>query len=128
MKRFYILVSLLFVLILVGGVVVFSKKSSAPTEDIPLPESYEYFWGEGCTHCAKVEEFLSSWENIEKVEIDKKEVYNNTENVALFRSRAQYCELANNQVGVPFLFTPDGECIIGDTPIIDYFADLEFEE
>ena len=130
MKRFPLLVGFVSILIIIGGVLIFSNNSTdnPETTSPPLPDSYEYYWGEGCPHCANVEEFLSTWENRDKVQIDKKEVYNNQDNIGLFKSRAEFCKLPNNQVGVPFLFTPEGECVVGDTPIINLFKQIKFEE
>ncbi len=130
MKRFPLLVGLVLILIIIGGVLLFSNDSTNnPGANPPtLPDSYEYYWGEGCPHCTNVEEFLNSWENRDKVQIDKKEVYKNQDSIDLFKSRVEYCKLPNNQIGVPFLFTPEGKCVVGDTPIISLFEQLEFEE
>ena len=112
-----------------GGIFIFSKQDS-PEESTPPPNptGYEYFWGQGCSHCAEVDEFLSTWEDKDKLELEKKEVYSNRANASLMRQRANACGLPSNQVGVPFLFTPEGECLTGDTPIIDFFENMSFEE
>lgn len=130
MKRFPLLVGFVSILIIIGGVIIFSNNSTDNPEATPppLPDFYEYYWGEGCPHCASVEEFFSTWENRDKVRVDKKEIYKNKDNIDLFKSRAEFCKLSNNQVGVPFLFTPEGECIVGDTPIINLFEQIIFEE
>ncbi len=130
MKRFPLLVGLVSILIIIGGALIFSNDSDSNSDTTPpnLPDSYEYYWGEGCPHCANVEDFLSAWENRDRVQIDKKEVYKDQGNIDLFKSRAEYCNLPNNQVGVPFLFTPEGECVVGDTPIINLFEQIQFEE
>ena len=130
MKRFPLLVGFVSILIIIGGVFIFSNNSKDVTEATPpnLPDSYEYYWGDGCPHCANVEEFIETWENKDKVQIDKKEVYKDQANIALFKSRTEYCKLSNNQIGVPFLFTPDGECFVGDTPIIERLKQIEFKE
>jgi glutaredoxin len=130
MKRFSLLVGLVSILIIIGGVFLFSGNSSNNSDASPpdLPDSYEYYGGEGCPHCANVEKFFDTWENRDKIQIDKKEVYKDQDNIDLFKSRVEYCNLPNSRVGVPFLFTPEGECVIGDTPIISLFEQLEFEE
>jgi glutaredoxin len=130
MKRFPLLVGLVSILIIIGGALIFSNDSANNSDTTPpnLPDSYEYYWGEGCPHCANVEDFLNTWENKDRVQIDKKEVYKDQDNIDLFKSRAEYCNLPNNQVGVPFLFTPEGECVVGDTPIINLFEQIQFEE
>ncbi|MBQ2600278.1 glutaredoxin family protein [bacterium] len=44
-----------------------------------------YFYGNGCSHCAKVEKFFEK-ENIEKkYNIDMREIYFNRDNVLLFQ-------------------------------------------
>lgn len=130
MKHFPLLVGLASILIIIGGVLIFSNNATNNPEANPpnLPDYYEYYGGEGCPHCANVEEFLSTWENRDKVRIEIKEVYKNQDNIDLFKSRVEYCKLPNNQVGVPFLFTPEGECVVGDTPIINLFEQMQFEE
>jgi len=127
MKRFPLIIGVTTVLIILLGIFLLSRKPGGEPVVNPLPSNYEYFWGEGCPHCANVTEFLDSWENADKVEVNKKEVYEDKENAALLLSRAQSCNLPNNQIGVPFLFTPEGKCFIGDTPIISFFEQLEFE-
>ncbi len=125
MKRFFLPGTIILtILAIIGGVFFFSKPQNQ-TSNLQLPTSYEYYWGDGCPHCAVVEEFLNSWENKDKVQIDKKETWNNRENANLLNQRAKSCSIRPSEVGVPFLFTPDGKCITGDTPIIDYFKSLE---
>ena len=124
MKRFFLPGTIILtILAIIGGVFFFSKKEEPKV--LSLPSSYEYFWGDGCPHCAVVEEFLNSWEGKDKVAIDKKETWSNRENANLLNERVKYCNIRPSEVGVPFLFTPEGKCITGDTPIIDYFKSLE---
>ena len=124
MKKFFLpAVGALTLLIIVGGILFFSKETPKPTP-LPLPTSYEYFWGDGCPHCEVVDEFFSSWENRDKVEIDKKEVWSSAANAKILQERATYCGIRPSEVGVPFLFTPEGKCLSGDAPIIDFFKNL----
>ena len=127
MKKFFLpLIGIATLIIIFGGIFLFSNQKSTPVAPTPLPTTYEYFWGNGCPHCAIVEEFLSSWEGRDKVQIDKKEVWSNRQNAALMRERATYCGLPLKNLGVPFLFTPEGKCIGGDEPIIEFFKELKF--
>ena len=124
MKKFFLpLLGVATLIIIFGGIFLFSKDK--PAESAPLPSAYEYFWGDGCPHCANVEEFFSTWENRDKVSIDKKEVWNDKKNALLMRERAAYCKLPLNNLGVPFLFTPEGKCIGGDELIIQHFKELK---
>lgn len=125
MKKFFLaFIGAVTLLIIVGGVFLFSKETPKSTP-LPLPTSYEYFWGEGCPHCAVVDEFFSTWEGRDKVAIDKKEVWGKAANAKILQERAAYCGIRPSDVGVPFLFTLDGKCLSGDEPIINFFKSLE---
>jgi glutaredoxin len=121
-NKFLLLTLLGTFIIIVFGVVVLSKSSSPP---LPLPVSYEYFWGEGCPHCANVDDFLETWDKKDQIQVEKKEVYQNKENANYLAQRAAYCKLNTNNIGIPFLFTPEGECLTGDEPIIEFFKSLK---
>ena len=124
MKKFFLPFVLLAILvIIIGGVLLSSKQEKQ--EPLPLPSSYEYFWGDGCPHCAVVEEFLNSWEKKDLVKIEKKEVWKNAANAKYLEQRAESCGYKPSEIAVPFLFTPEGKCLVGDKPIITFFETLE---
>lgn len=79
------------------------------------------YYGEGCPHCAIVENYLKS--NPPKFNIEKKEVYYNKNNQNDLMAKAKICGMPLNQIGVPFLWNGE-ECILGDEPIINYFKNL----
>jgi nitrogen fixation/metabolism regulation signal transduction histidine kinase len=77
------------------------------------------FYGDGCPHCANVENFINSNGVLGKTSLIEKEVYNNKDNFNEFSEKAKLCGIDSNSLVVPFLW--DGsQCILGDTPIIDY--------
>ncbi|MCX6795827.1 MAG: hypothetical protein NT165_03850 [Candidatus Falkowbacteria bacterium] len=77
------------------------------------------FYGNTCSHCKKVEEYLQS--NPSKVKYRFLEVYDNKENANLMISKAKLCGLNSDNVGIPFLY--DGKkCLSGDQDIIDWFS------
>ncbi len=123
MKKFLIPLLATTILIIIGG--IFLRSNNQAPKPSSLPSGYEYFWGDGCPHCAKVEAFLATWDKADKVKIDKFEVWKNPINAQKMAQRAATCNVSQSDLGVPFLFTPDGKCIIGDTPIIDYFKNLK---
>jgi len=92
-----------------------TTQNSSPTNKLVL------FYGDGCPHCALVEDYLK--ENPPKFNLEKKEVYYNKINQQELVMRAKTCGLPQNEIGVPFLWTGSG-CIIGDQPIINYFKQL----
>lgn len=82
------------------------------------------YYGDGCPHCAKVEEFIKA-NNVEaKVKFERKEVFNHPDNSADMSVKYRLCEkgiLKPTSMGVPFLYT-GGRCYSGDQEIINYFA------
>ncbi len=104
------------------GAFYFSK--TKPSE-IKLPTGYEYYWGDGCPHCANVAAFLESWDKKDKINLQKLEVWSNPTNAKLMQERYSYCKVDKTQMGVPLLFTPDGKCLVGDVPIIDFLKNIQ---
>ncbi|PID86440.1 hypothetical protein CSB08_00455 [Candidatus Gracilibacteria bacterium] len=83
--------------------------------------SYKYFYGNGCPHCLKVERFMEKNDIEDKIDIEKKEVYNSPENRYLFIETAENIGININELGVPFLVSDDGkEYFFGDKDIIDF--------
>lgn len=121
MKKFAVIVGAITLLLIVGRAFLFSNSQDSSFQ---LPTSYEYFWGDGCPHCANVEEFFDAWEKKDQININKLEVWSSAANANLMRQRAKYCSLDTSKLGVPFLFTPEGKCLTGDTEIIDFFKSL----
>ena len=124
MKKFFLPFLLLATFIIIAAGVSLFSRQKPETVSLPLPSSYEYFWGDGCPHCTVVADFFLSWEGRDKVQIEKMEVWGNPENAKRLQERATYCGLKPSEVGVPFLFTPEGKCLSGDEPIINLFKSL----
>ena len=78
------------------------------------------YYGDGCPHCALVEEFVTE-NNIEaEVSFAKKEVYYNKQNAGELAEKAKTCGMPADSIGVPFLW--DGsKCLVGDQDIIEFF-------
>jgi hypothetical protein len=80
------------------------------------------FYGDGCSHCKIVEDFILESKIEEKVEFTKSEVFNNKDNAKLLVEKANICGLPTDKIGVPFLW--DGKtCVVGDVDIIKFFQD-----
>lgn len=119
MNKFGIIAILITLFILGGGTYLFSRQ-----KDTPPSTTYEYFWGNGCPQCKNVEDFFSSWDKKDKFQVTKYEVWNSTKNAARVAQRAKTCGITPSGMGVPFLATPEGKCLVGDQPIIDHFKNL----
>ncbi len=125
MKKFFLPATIIATLVVViGGIFLISKSQKSSPVPTPAPNTYEYFWGDGCPHCAKVEEFMNSWDKKDKIKLTKMEVWKNLDNARIMDARAKACGIPKDQLGVPLLYTPDGKCLIGDGPIIDLFKSL----
>lgn len=115
-------------ILIIGAGAYFVTKPKPPVE-LPSYDSTKinYFWGNGCPHCKVVNDFFDTWENKDKISLQKYEVWYDDGNAELMALKAEeICKLSPNQLAVPLLIKPDGECLTGDTPIIDYFKSQEF--
>jgi len=78
------------------------------------------FYGDGCPHCAIVEDYIRENNIKEKLSFEEKEVYYNRKNADDLAAKAKICGIPTNYLGVPFLW--DGsKCYVGDQDIIDFF-------
>ncbi len=119
-KNNIILLAVLGIAILIVGFLIFSKKGADNNGDI----SNILFYGDGCSHCANVEKYITD-NNIEgKVEFVRKEVFNNQDNAKILVEKAKFCNIpTDNGVGVPFFWIVESKtCLVGETDIIDFLA------
>lgn len=112
-------------IVLVGGVIYWGiqdGKQSAPTVDDP--NAIVYYYGEGCSHCKVVNDFLEANPVVaEKVTFEKKEVWGDRTNAKEMERRAKVCDIAPDGMGVPFLYGGDGKCYIGEPDVIGFFRE-----
>lgn len=85
------------------------------------------YWGTTCPHCHETIEWIEE-NNIEgKISIVRKEVYNNQTNSLELSAKAKSCGLDEMNIGVPFMYTRQGECLIG-TPDITKYLEQEVNQ
>jgi glutaredoxin len=128
MNKITVSVLILTLLVVIGGSLFFgdNQQNNKQINNEPQEiENIEYYWREGCPYCDKVEDFLQDWDRKDEINIDKKDIGNDRKSANLMAQRARVCNIPQNQLGVPFMVTLDGECLIGDKPIIDYLTNLE---
>ena len=112
---------LLVILFVLGA--VFAPEASSPqsSDDEGNPDaSVVYYYGDGCPACAQVQKYFDENNVIFGENLAKKEVWNNSSNSRELSEKAQQCNIATQDVGVPFLWM-DGECLIGVDKVIGYF-------
>lgn len=128
MNKLGIIIGAITLLILGGGIFFVTRPQK--TEDLPEynPNKLIYFWGNGCPHCAAVDDFVNSWEFKDKLDVQKFEVWYNKQNQALMTKLAgEKCNIKPQGMSVPLLIKPEGGCLNGDTPIIEYYKSLKFD-
>lgn len=116
------------VAILLGGVVMWNVYGDSRKEETGMQVSGSdlenngtvYFYGETCPHCADVMAYISENDIDEKVDFEKKEVWNNADNHKEFIQAAKRCGIDPRDVGVPFVFS-EGKCYIGGPSVKNFF-------
>jgi len=126
MKNKVIIPGLLFLIVTVFSVIMITKdKETNPaspelTVNNNQAQGVILFYGDGCPHCAIVEEYLDTNNVSEQVAYVMKEVYYNQANAAELGEKAKSCGMPTDSIGVPFLW--DGSnCYVGDQDIIEFF-------
>jgi len=130
MRNKIIISTILFIIVLVFSSVILSQeknKNQSKTNKLINRENQGMeqgqiilFYGDGCPHCAIVEEYIEENKIQDKISFVQKEVYYNQSNAKELEAKAKICELPSDSIGVPFLW--DGEkCLIGDQEIINFF-------
>ncbi|KKP79799.1 MAG: hypothetical protein A2271_02355 [Candidatus Moranbacteria bacterium RIFOXYA12_FULL_35_19] len=92
--------------------------------DLPIDSNAEimFFYGRECPHCKVVEKYIEENKVAEKIKFSQAEVYHNKDNSAVLKQKATECGIAQDSIGVPFLWT-EGKCYMGDEDIIKFFED-----
>ena len=89
-------------------------------------QEYVFFYGNGCSHCAKVEKFFDE-NNIEKkYDLEMKEIYFNRDNLKEFQEYIDKLWIDSSKAGVPFLVIEnENECdyVAWDKKIISFFQE-----
>jgi len=120
MNKKILLPTILFASVLVFSFLVLLKNQ--PINQQSEQSQIILFYGIGCPHCAKVEEFIKENQIEKTISFVKKEIYFNRQNAKELEEKAKICEIPENEVGVPFLW--DGEkCFLGDVDIINFFKE-----
>jgi len=125
MNKKIIISTILFILACFGSIaILFNNGYQNQTAAVNRPgiNSNEIilYYGDGCPHCAAVEDCIEKNNIKNKIPFVQKEVYFNQSNAKELEAKAKICGLSTDSIGVPFLW--DGEkCFIGDQEIINFF-------
>jgi glutaredoxin len=119
------LITGLLILLILGLIsfVVLGSKNKNTAKIVPVNDkTLTFFYGNTCPHCADVEKWMKENKVEEKINIVKKEVYENKQNAKELESAATICKLPTDSIGVPFLFA-EGKCYIGSPDVISYLLE-----
>jgi glutaredoxin len=124
-KKVIIPTILFFAVLIFAFIVLFENKednlsNNTAEENQRVEESQiTLFYGDGCPHCAIVEDYIKNNNIKQKLSFEEKEVYYNQNNAKELEAKAKICGLATDSIGVPFLW--DGlKCYVGDQDIINF--------
>lgn len=82
-----------------------------------------FYWGTTCPHCEDTIEWMEENNIDEILTVVRKEVYQNRQNSNELTAKATGCGINPNRVGVPFMYTSEGNCLIGTPDITGYLAE-----
>ena len=128
MNKKVIIPTILFIIVFILSIVVLLQNKennlsdNSATQDNQQTKQNQIilFYGDGCPHCAIVEDYIENNNIKEKLSFGEKEVYYNQNNANDLAQKAQMCGISTDSIGVPFLW--DGlKCYVGDQEIIDFF-------
>ncbi len=90
----------------------------APMDIINPDAEYKYFFWATCPHCQELNRIAESRDLYSKISIEKREVYQNTENREIFLQLIE--ELEPESDGVPFVYdTVTGKVAVGVKPALE---------
>jgi len=116
-----IIVYILIILAILGlGYFAYYKLKSNVSENSVDTTSIILFYGDDCSYCKILEEWIVSNNIREKIKFSDLEVYNNETNRDLLIGKATACGIKDN-IGVPFLWTGES-CLVGIEEIQEFFS------
>lgn len=106
---------------------------SAPSKEEPVSDAGQsvesqdnsgitLFYGEECPHCKDLEKFIADNGIEQKVSFSQLEVWHDKDNAKILMERVSECQIPEDEVGVPFLYS-DGKCLIGGPDIEAFFRE-----
>ena len=82
-----------------------------------------FYYGAGCPHCQKVEDYIKMNKTDQKLPMEMKEVWSSESNANEMKAIAKTCGIADDKIGVPLLYDKSNQtCYLGDSQAIDYLT------
>lgn len=129
----YIYLVLVFTIVLGAGCANIQGTTKGTEQTVmqkPVDETQDgaliLYWAEGCSHCESVKAKIVNARADDKLNIIRKEAYDDEENMREFYTVAKYCQIPEYQMGVPMLWDGD-KCYRGVEEIMDAIGDRMME-
>jgi hypothetical protein len=98
----------------------FRRIPTTGVEPAQLPAGIVFFYGDTCTHCKDVEDFIAANNIGQKVKYTSLEVFRNQNNAQLLINVGTSCGLTGNDIGAVPLVYDGTKCYLG-TPDAENF-------
>ena len=92
------------ILLLIVAAVVLASCGGTQKDIINPDADYVYFYGATCPHCIELNKQIEEAGILEELSVEKREVWFNNENQAVFQSVADELWLDDSKVWVPFVY------------------------
>lgn len=102
--------------IIIGLIMALFLASCGGTQqDIINPDAdYVYFFWATCPHCIELNKQIEEADILDKLSVEKREVWHNNENQKVFQELVNEIGLDESKVGVPFVYEKStGEHVVG---------------
>lgn len=119
---------LIVVIIILGGVFFWAVQSgffvsifTGPIKGTIMPEGIVLFYGDGCSHCKDVEDYVSQNKIDDKIKSTRLETWKDRGNALLLIETAKTCNIDISQ-GAPVPLLWDGnKCYVGGPDVINFY-------
>ena len=110
-------------LLLFLGLAIALVSCTPVSDDIINPDAeYLYFYGKTCPHCKEVNAYMAENNTHANYSIEKREVYQNSENQKMFQVVTASLGIPEGTVWVPFVVNKaTWEYVIGTDPVKELF-------
>jgi len=113
------IIYLIIIFLAIFAIFIFWPQKGQPKKIADLDQTILYY-SQKCPHCLIVENYIKESKVDEKISFLSKEISQDQKNLADLIKKADFCGIAKETLGVPFLWAK-GECYTGDAPIINFF-------
>jgi glutaredoxin-related protein len=104
-------------------VTILSTFTVSLVQPVYAQENPMLFWGTTCPYCHEVIEEIGERGLDEQIDIEMLEIYENKENLDIFREKIEVCNINPNRAGVPLLYYEE-ECFIGPNQILSKLTQM----